>query len=90
VKRAFRWNHWNIEHIGRHGLAPEDAEHVIGHCRPPYPELIGDGKRLVVGKTEDGLYVQVIYVLDEDDTAFVIHARPLNDVEKRRYHRRIR
>jgi uncharacterized DUF497 family protein len=90
VKSAFRWNDWNIDHIGRRGIAPEDAQYVIERCRPPYPESIGEGKRLVFGKTRDGLYVQVIYVLDEDDTAFVIHARPLNDVEKRRYRRRIR
>lgn len=31
-----------------------------------------------------------IYVLDDDGTAYVIHARPLTDAEKRRYRRRRR
>jgi hypothetical protein len=34
--------------------------------------------------------MQVIFVLDPDDTIFVIHARPLTDWEKRRYRRRKR
>jgi uncharacterized DUF497 family protein len=90
VKGAFRWNDWNVDHIGQHGMEPEDAEYVIAHTGPPYPESVGEGKRRVVGKTRDGVYVQIIYVLDEDDTAFVIHARPLNDIEKHRFRRRMR
>ena len=23
---AFRWNDWNIEHIGKHGVLPDEAE----------------------------------------------------------------
>jgi hypothetical protein len=29
--------------------------------------------------------LQVIYVLDEDGTIFVIHSRPMTDREKRRW-----
>jgi hypothetical protein len=29
-----------------------------------------------------------VFVLDDDGTVFVIHARPLTDLEKRRYRRR--
>ena len=71
-------------------MEPEEAEYVVENSSAPYPESVGEGKRRVVGKTRDGIYVQVIYVLDEDDTAFVIHARPLNDIEKHRHRRRIR
>jgi hypothetical protein len=42
---------------------------------------------LVQGQGPYGRYVQVIYVVDEDRTLFVIHARPLSDHEKRRYRR---
>jgi len=34
-----------------------------------------------------GRLIQVIFLLDQDDTVFVIHARPLTDKEKRRFHR---
>ncbi len=31
---------------------------------------------------------QVIFVLDENESIFIIHARPLTDREKHRYRRR--
>jgi hypothetical protein len=86
----YRWNDWNEGHIADHGLSPGDAEYVVDRARAPYPQMIGDGKRLVVGKTGNGTYVQVIYLLDEDGTAYVVHGRPLTDAEKRRYRRRKR
>lgn len=86
----YRWNDWNIGHIADHDLSVSEAEFVVDRARPPYPEIFGEGKRLVVGQTAGGVYVQVIYVLDDDATAYVIHARPLTESEKRRYRRRIR
>lgn len=71
----FRWNDWNLEHIGDHNILPEEAEYVINHAKPPYPEHREDDKWLVI---------------DSDRTLFVIHARPLTDREKRRYRRRRR
>ena len=86
----FRWIDWNRDHIAVHGVDCEEAEMVVGHARPPFPQQIGEDKFLVQGLGRGGRYLQVIYVLDEDDTAFVIHARPLADREKRRYRRRKR
>jgi uncharacterized protein len=86
----YRWNVWNVGHIAEHGISPADAEYLVDRARRPYPKIIGDDKRLVIGQTPSGLYVQVIYVLDDDGTAYVIHARPLTDREKRRYRGRLR
>jgi uncharacterized DUF497 family protein len=47
-------------------------------------------KYYVAGQTREGQYIQVAYVLDPDDTAYIIHARPLTGPEKRKYRRRIR
>jgi uncharacterized DUF497 family protein len=55
------WNAWNIEHIAKHGVSLDEAESVVAHARPPYPEQVGDGKYAVWGATEDGRYLQVIY-----------------------------
>jgi uncharacterized DUF497 family protein len=63
---------------------------VIRNARPPFPQQIGDDKLLVMGRGTGGKFLQVIYLLDPDDTIFVIHARPLTDREKRRYRRRTR
>ena len=81
----FRWNAWNIEHIGRHGVSPQEAEQVVRGGRPLYR---GDGKYLVQGRGSGGRWLQAIYVLDDDGTIYVIHARPMTDREKRRWRRK--
>ena len=86
---VFRWNDWNHYHIGSHGILPEEAEHVVNHATPPYPEYVGAGKWLVRGQAPDGRYLQVIFVI-EDDCYYVIHARGLTDKEKRQLRRRRR
>ncbi len=80
----FRWNEWNIDHIAMHGVSPDEAEAVVRNARRPYPRYHKDGKWLVWGRGSGGRLLQVIFVLDEDDTKFVIHARPLTDREKKR------
>ena len=86
----FRWNEWNTEHVGKHRDRPEDAEYVVRMARPPYPEERGDDKWRVWGQASDGHYLQVIFVLDPDESIYVIHARPLTDREKKRYRRKRR
>jgi uncharacterized protein len=84
----FRWHEWNIEHIGTHGVSPDEAEAVVRCAVQPYPRKLEDDKWLVWGQGRGGRFLQVIFVLDEDESVFVIHARPLTDREKRRYRRR--
>ena len=86
----YRWNGWNIEHIGEHGVSPEEAEHVVDHSRSPWPQYIGGEKWLVKGQSAEGYYLQVIYTFDPEDVVYVIHARPLTDNEKRALRRRRR
>ncbi|MGA2442930.1 MAG: hypothetical protein ABSH08_18410 [Tepidisphaeraceae bacterium] len=86
----FRWNRWNAEHVQKHGITRDAAEFIVERARRPFPEMIGEGKRYVAGQTAEGLYAQVIYLLDADGTVFIIHARPLDDSEKRKFRRRAR
>ena len=86
----FRWIDWNREHIAKHGVDPAEAEMVVRQARAPFPQQIGDDKLLVMGRGSGGQFLEVIYVLDPDDTVFIIHARPLTEREKRRYRRRRR
>ena len=86
----FRWNDWNCEHVQKHGITVDEAQGIVLAMRPPYPERIGDDKLLVVGAGRGGRLIQVVFVLDPGDTVFVIHARPLTDVEKKRFRRRHR
>ena len=73
----FRWNQWNIEHVAKHGVHPEEAEAVVAGAIPPFPRDIGDGMYLVCGPAPGGRMLQVIYVPDPGETVYIIHARPL-------------
>jgi len=86
----FRWIDWNRDHLAEHRVDWHEAEMVVRQARQPFPQQLGDDKLLVQGEGQGGRFLQVIYVLEPEDTVFVIHARPLTDREKRRYRRRKR
>jgi uncharacterized protein len=83
----FRWNDWNEEHVARHGVRPEEAEFVVETARRPFPRKIEHDKWLVWGRGAGGRLLQVVFLVEEEDSIYVIHARPLTDTEKRRYRR---
>jgi uncharacterized DUF497 family protein len=84
----FRWIPWNVGKVEGHGLSVEDVEWVVNAARRPYPKPIGNEKWLVIGVTQRGINIQVIYLVDADDALFVIHARPLTPRERRQRRRR--
>lgn len=84
----FRWIDWNIDKLGTHEVQPEEAEFVVEQAAHPHPQHREDDKFLVWGPTAGGRLLQVVFLLDEDDTVLVIHARPLTDKEKRRRRKR--
>ncbi len=86
----FRWSEWNLEHLARHGLEPEAAEAAVLAPARGFPRRIGEDKWLVWGADEGGRPLQVVFVLDEDGSVFVIHGRALTDKEKHAYRRRRR
>ena len=83
----FRWNDWNEEHVEKHGVSPEEAERVVENARSPFPRAIEDDKRLVWGRGKGGRLLQVIFLPEEDDSAYIIHVRPLTEREKGRFRR---
>jgi uncharacterized DUF497 family protein len=88
----FVWNQRNLDQFAEHGVSRYEAEYVIEHARKPYPQMVGEGKRLVVGRLRDGQYLQVIYVPSRaiPGAVYVMHSRPLTDDEKRVFRRRTR
>ena len=83
----FRWIEWNIQKCWKHNVQPAEAEYVVRNARRPYPRKIGDEKTQVCGQTAAGRYLQVIYLIEEDDEVFVIHAMPLTERARRNYRR---
>jgi uncharacterized DUF497 family protein len=84
----FRWNEWNLGHVAEHGVDPEEAEDVVTAAQQPWPLYRGDGRYLVWGRGRGDRPLQVVFILDADDSIFIIHARPLTEREKRSYRRR--
>jgi uncharacterized protein len=87
---TFRWNANNVDHIAEHGITPDEAEFVVRMTSVPFPEEVGDGKFRVCGQSIGGAYLQVIFIYSPHNVIYVVHARPLNDREKRRFRRRQR
>lgn len=85
---SFRWNEWNLDHATKHGVSVSEAEACVLAARKPYPLKIDDQKYLVVGRGAGNRWIQVIFVRDPEGPAYIIHARPLNDRDKRRARRR--
>ena len=74
----------NEEHATQHGCSIPEIESAVRNAGRGYPRRCGPGKLLVVGRGEGGMPVKVIYLLDDDGTAFVIHAMPMTTRRRRR------
>lgn len=86
----FEWDEDNEEHIARHGVVPDEAEEVLlDPRRVPAPaySVYGERRRGVIGATEDGRVLAVIYAA-RGGVVRIITARDADPDEKRRYRRR--
>ena len=72
----FRWHDWNIQHIAKHNVSPEEAEYVVRHAKPPYPRRHKKGTWIAKGPTWESCLLQVVFYVDENDDIYVIHAMP--------------
>ena len=85
----FIWDSRNQAHIARHDVEPYEAEEAM--TDPSRVKVnthgIGEEKRGLIGKTEDGRFLVVIYTKREDGF-FVITARDAEEEEKKWYRRR--
>jgi uncharacterized DUF497 family protein len=105
----FAWDERNAAHIGKHGVTSREAEFIVRHAHSPFPESTRDGKYRVGGQTQEGRYLQVVFIYPDDEDveiesldpldrlAFadgtesvidVIHARDLEENEKKQLRRR--
>ena len=81
--KIFRWHEWNLDKIAKHGVGVEEAERVVRNAARPFPKRRDNDKWLVIGRGQGDRFVEVIYVLDPDDTIFIIHAMPLTTRRRR-------
>jgi hypothetical protein len=79
----FRWIEWNRDHAMKHGCSIHEIESVVRSAGRGFPRKRDRKKWLVIGRGTAGRLIRVIYVLDPDKAAFVIHAIPLTTRRRR-------
>src|SRR5690554_5535504 len=83
----FIWDDFNIDHIARHGVLPEEAEEAFwDNDRLPFNAH--SGHRGLIGSTDEGRRLVVIFVKKEGNRIRVITARNAEAHEKRLYNTR--
>jgi len=84
----FEWDEYNIEHIARHRVTPEEVEEVAFDDEPYIRKIKKSAIREMLGQTASGRYLKIIYVIKGKQRARVITARDMNDWERKYYRRR--
>jgi hypothetical protein len=79
----FRWIEWNRDHATKHECSIPEVESVVRHAGRGFPRKRDRKKWLVIGRGTGGRVIEVVYLLDDDGTAFVIHAMPLTTRRRR-------
>jgi len=81
--RRLIWDNWNVNHIARHQVTPDEVEqvchgtHVI---RQSYKSRL-----LMIGPTRSGRMLGVVLDPEGDDVYYVVTARPADRRERRIY-----
>lgn len=82
--RRLIWDTWNIAHIARHDVIPEEVEEVC-HGQPMTSQTY-KGRLRVVGPTRNGRMLTVILAPTEQPGVYYpVTARPADRKERRHY-----
>jgi uncharacterized DUF497 family protein len=82
--RRLIWDAWNVAHIARHRVIPEEVEEVC-HDQPITSETY-KGRLRVIGLTQSGRILTVILAPTPDAGVYYpITARPADRKERRNY-----
>ena len=82
--RRLIWDSWNVSHIARHQVSPEEVDEVC-HDKPAVSKTY-KGRMRVVGSTPGGRILTVILAPKYEKGAYYsITARPADRKERRNY-----
>jgi uncharacterized DUF497 family protein len=77
------WDEWNVAHIARHEVRPEEVEQVCQGV--PMTSETYKGRIRAIGPTDDGSILAVILAPQGGDVYYPVTARPASRKERRRY-----
>ena len=87
IRKLF-WDDWNIDHIIRHAVRPEEIEQLCLSEKILLSKASGTKIR-VIGKTAGGRYLTVFLGPREKQSFYVVTARDSTLKEKRLFQRRL-
>lgn len=81
--RRLIWDEWNIDHISRHNITPDEVEQV---CRGQHLARRGrQGTYNVIGQTQTGRYLTIILAPRGYASFYPVTARDADDKERRSF-----
>jgi uncharacterized DUF497 family protein len=85
--RGMVWPPDRIDHVARHGVAPEEVEEAcFGKALIQRAKSGGENPvYYVLGQTEAGRYLFCVIIRFPDGNGYPVTARPMTTKEKRRY-----
>jgi uncharacterized DUF497 family protein len=81
--RRLIWDSWNVTHIARHRVTPEEVEEVC-YGDPVFRESYKN-RIIAIGPTRSGRMVFVALDPEGQDVYYPVTARPASRKERRRY-----
>ena len=81
--RRLSWDAWNVSHIARHQVTPEEVEQVC-HGQHVQRQAYA-GRIMLIGTTEAGRILSVVLNPEENDMYYPVTARPASRGERRVY-----
>ncbi len=82
---GFEWNEWDIEHITKHNVTPQEVEEAC--YNQPISRRTKDGLYIVYGQSDAGRYLFIVVRYKASGLIYVITARTMNRNEQRYYHK---
>jgi uncharacterized DUF497 family protein len=81
--RKLIWDPWNVQHIARHDVRPQEVEEV---CHNRYIVRNAKyGRLMLIGVTDLGRTLVVVLAREDEDVYYPITARPADRKERRIY-----
>ena len=81
--RCLIWDAWNVAHITRHGVTPEEVEEV---CQGPHLlRQAYKGRLMLIGPTLAARMLSVVLEPEGEGVFYPVTARPASRKERRRY-----
>ena len=80
---GFEWSEWNIEHIAKHSVTPQEVEEAC--FNQPISRKAKDGLYIIYGQTDAGRYMFIVVRYQAENVVYVVTARTMNKTEQQYY-----